>query len=81
MHTLRIDNDSPFLSESFQSICTDRDISVQRTAPYAHHQLGRMERQWRTLSEAVKAMLLEAGLDKRFWGHAFLAAVHVRNRV
>ena len=81
LHTLRIDNDTVLLSERFQSICDAHNISIQRTAPYAHHQLGRQERQWRTLSEAVKAMLLEAGLDKRFWGHAFLTAVHVRNRV
>ena len=78
---LRIDNDSVFLSEAFQNICRQERLHVQRTAPYAHHQLGRQERQWRTISEAVKAMLLDAGLDKRFWGHAFLTAVHVRNRV
>ena len=78
---LRIDNDSVFLSEAFQNICDANDIEVQRTAPYAHHQLGRQERQWRTLAEAAKAMLLDAGLDKRFWGLAFLTAVHVRNRV
>ena len=81
VHTLRIDNDSVFLSETFQNICRSENIRIQRTAPHAHHQLGRQERQWRTITEAVKAMLLEAGLDRRFWGHAFLTAVHVRNRV
>ena len=81
VHTLRIDNDSVFLSDVFQTICRTEAITIQRTAPYAHHQLGRQERQWRTITEAVKAMLLEAGLDKRFWGYAFLTAVHVRNRV
>ena len=81
VHTLRIDNDTVFLSETFQNICRNENITIQRTAPYAHHQLGRQERQWRTLTESVKAMLLEAGLDKRFWGYAFLTAVYVRNRV
>ena len=51
--TVRIDNDSVFLGREFMDICKKHSIRVERTAPYAHHQLGRMERQWRTLGEAA----------------------------
>ena len=79
--TVRIDNDSVFLSKEFIAICEENDIAIERTAPYAHHQLGRIERQWRTLAEATKALLLEANLGREFWGLAFMAVIHVRNRV
>jgi len=46
-----------------------------------HHQLGRMERHWRTLSDATVAMLDDSMLGKKFWEHAFLIAVYVRNKV
>ena len=62
-------------------ICKKHSIRVERTAPYAHHQLGRMERQWRTLGEAAQTLLNEAHLGRAFWGHAFLTVVHIRNRV
>ena len=48
--------------------------------PYAHLQLARIERQWRTLSDGAKALLLSASLPYRFWGFAFLTMIYVRNR-
>jgi hypothetical protein len=45
VRVLRIDNDSVFLGSDFRSVCQEFDIVVQRSAPYRHHQLGRMERQ------------------------------------
>ena len=79
--TVRIDNDFVFLGHEFMDICKKHSIHVERTAPYAHHQLGRMERQWRTLGEAAQTLLNEAHLGRAFWGHAFLTVVHTRNRV
>jgi hypothetical protein len=40
-----------------------------------------MERQWRTLSDTIVAILDESMLDTKLWGSAFLTAVYVRNRV
>ena len=78
---LRVDNDSVLLSKDFMPICDEFSIVLQRTAPYRHHQLARIERQWRTIAEAVVALLNDSGLATRFWGYAFLVIVYVRNRV
>ena len=37
---IRIDNDSVFLGEAFQKVCEENLILVERSAPYAHWQLG-----------------------------------------
>ena len=36
---------------------------------------------WRTISEAVTALLDDAGLARCFWGLAILTVAYVRNRV
>jgi hypothetical protein len=77
---VRIDNDSVFLSKEFSSVCLAEGIAVERTVPYAHWQLGRIERQWGTLADGAKTLLLMANLPSRFWGHAFLTMVYIRNR-
>ena len=56
-------------------------VDIQRTAPYRHHQLARIERHWRTIYDAVPALLADADLAKGFWGYAFLTVAYVRNRV
>ena len=81
VHVVRIDNDSVFLGAAFRAVCDDFGVDVQRTAPYRHHQLARIERHWRTISEAVTALLTDAGLAKSFWGLGFLTVAYVRNRV
>ena len=78
---LRIDNDSVLLGNNFRTVCLKWGITVQRTAPYSHWQLARIERQWRTLGEMAKCMVSYAQLPVPFWGYAFLAAVRIRNRV
>jgi len=77
---LRIDNDSVFLCSEFTALCESAGISVERTVPYAYWQLGRIERQWRTLTDIAKALLLYASLPDRFWGQAFLTMIYIRNR-
>ena len=62
-------------------LCVDFAIDVQRTAPHRHHQLARIERHWRTISDSITALLDDAGLAKSFWGYAFLTVAYVRNRV
>ncbi len=47
---VRIDNDSVFLNAQFTQLCQDEQIVVEMTVSYAHWQLARIERQWRTLS-------------------------------
>ena len=52
---------------------------MERTIPYAHWQLARIERQWRTLSKGAKTLLVTADLPEKFWGHALLTMVYIRN--
>ena len=78
---VRVDNDSVLLSASFRDVCNEFNVDIQRTAPYRHHQLARIERHWRTVADAVTALLTDAALAKSFWGYAFLTVSYVRNRV
>ncbi len=77
---LRIDNDTVFLSKEFTTVCASESIAIERTAPYAHWQLDKIERQWRTLVDGAKTLLFMANLPNRFWGHAFLTMVYIRSR-
>ena len=77
---VRIDNDSVFLSAKFVQVCQDENIVVERTLPYSHGQLARIERQWRTLFEGAKTLLVSADLPDKFWGHAFMTMVYILNQ-
>ena len=79
--TVRVDNDSVLLSQSFLAVCDEFGVCVDRSVPYRHHQMARIERHWRTMAEAVTALLVDSGLALRFWGFAFLTAAYVKNRV
>jgi hypothetical protein len=81
VHIIRIDNDSVFLGADFQVVCREFDIVVHQSVPYRHHQLGKMERRWRTLSDTTVVMLHDSMLGNQFRGNAFLTAVYVRNIV
>ena len=70
--TVRVDNDSVLLSKSFLVVCDEFGVCVDRSVPYRHHQMARIERHWRTMAEAVTALLENSGLALRFWGVAFL---------
>jgi len=61
-------------------VCQDEQIVVERTVPYAHWQLARIERQWRPLSEGAKTLLVTADLPDKFYGLAFLTMVYIRKR-
>ena len=60
---VRIDNDSVFQSAQFTQSCQDEQIILERTVRHAHWQLAIIERQWRTLSEGAKTLLVTAHLS------------------
>jgi transposase InsO family protein len=78
---LGVDNDVVFLGVEFQSSLDEFNIAPEVTAPYAHWQHGRIERQWGTLVPMAQSMGRHAGLPKSYWALAMAAAVHIRNRV
>ena len=43
------------------------------------HQNGPVERQYRTVADGMRAMLLGASLDVKFWPYAFKHYVRIRN--
>lgn len=77
---LRSDNGTEFISEEYQSLLRDNAIKHERSAPYSPHQNGTAERNWRTLFEMVRCMLIESGLPKELWPYAARTAAVIRNR-
>ncbi len=52
---------------------------VETTVPYTPEQNGIAERAIAVLFEMVRCMLHSAAMDLRYWGEAFLYAVHIRS--
>ena len=81
MSRVRIDNDTIFLCADFTTLCESEGIiAYERSVPYAHWKLGRLERQWRTLTDNAKTRLLDVSLPGIFWGHTFLIMIDIGNR-
>ena len=78
---LRSDNGGEFISRKFKDILTRNKIRHEFSAPYSPHQNGTAERNWRTLFEAARCMLIESRLPKHLWTYAVMAAAHIRNRM
>lgn len=55
-------------------------IKHEFSVAYTPQQNGRAEREFRTIIEAVRAMLAEADLKKTFWAEAANTAVFLTNR-
>lgn len=58
-----------------------RGIIHELSCPFTPEQNGRVEREMRTLSEAVTTVLVENDLDKKFWAEAMAYVVFTLNRV
>ena len=61
---LRSDNGSKFKSNDFQRLLCDNSIQHETSAPYSPHQNGTAERNWRTLFEMARCMVIENNLPK-----------------
>ena len=71
---LRSDNDSEYVSKSFEDFCNDRGIEHEPTIPQSLQQNGIAARMNRTLVETTQAMLL------KLWVEAVSTACYVRNQ-
>jgi hypothetical protein len=76
-----VDNDTVFLGAAFRNLLDEFNIVVEISAPYAHWQHGRIERQLETLVPMAQSMIRQAALPKSYWALAMAEAVHARNRV
>lgn len=77
---IRSDNGTEFTSKEFQTLLNKNTIKHETSAPYSPHQNGTAERQWRTLFEMARCMLIESNLPKRLWTYAVMTAAVIRNR-
>ena len=77
---LRSDNGGEYLSQELTEFFLSLGIIHQTTVPGNPQQNGAAERLNRTLMDMARSMVHGAGLPKRFWGEAIMAANYVRVR-
>ncbi|UYV72725.1 hypothetical protein LAZ67_10000411, partial [Cordylochernes scorpioides] len=77
---LRTDNALEFKSDNFVDLCKRFGIIYEFTAPYVHEQIGRIERDNRTIVEAARSMLNSRNLPGFFWAEACNTATYILNR-
>ncbi|UYV72852.1 hypothetical protein LAZ67_10000994, partial [Cordylochernes scorpioides] len=77
---LRTDNALEFKSDNFADLCKRFGIIREFTAPYVHEQIGRIERDNRTIVEAARSMLNSRNLPGYFWAEACNTATYILNR-
>ncbi|MCO5594006.1 hypothetical protein L7F22_048025 [Adiantum nelumboides] len=66
LRNLRTDNGDEYVSNAFKDNCMQEGIFHQLTVPYSPQQNGVAERKNRTLLNAVRAMILTAGMLSRY---------------
>lgn len=78
---IRTDRGGEYMSQQFATFLEKEGIQNQRTAPYNPQQNGVAERKNRTLIEMARCMLIESGMEKKFWGEAVTMANYIQNRL
>ncbi|KAF2353883.1 Integrase catalytic core [Trinorchestia longiramus] len=76
----RCDNDTEYTPKKFRSLLNKNRIKKQFSAQYSPYQNDTAERNWRSLFEMARCMLLEANLPKTLWNYAVWTAAYIRNR-
>ena len=77
---LRTDNGGEFMSYAFTTLCDEKGIRRELSAPYTPPQNGVAECMNRTIQEKVRSLLSMAGLSDAFWAEAVMTVVHLINR-
>ena len=76
----RTDNGTEYTSNAFQKFLNGCGIIHQKTAPYTSEQNGVSERLNRTIIDRVRCMLIDSGLEEKFWAEAAKTASYLLNR-
>ncbi|UYV71371.1 FHDC1 [Cordylochernes scorpioides] len=77
---IRTDNGLEFCNKEFENFLVNLGIKIERTSTYSPEQNGIAERFNRTAIEGVRAMLLDSGLQPRFWAEALNTFTYTKNR-
>lgn len=76
---IRSDRGGEYIGTKFSDFCKSKGIKQQYTTPYTPEQNGVAERRNRYLIEMVRCMLLDAKLEKCYWGEAITTAAFLQN--
>ena len=77
---IRTDNGGEYLAQQFEAITIENQIKLEHSSPHSPHQNGTAERNWRTLFDMGRTLLIESKLPKIFWTYAIMASAFIRNR-
>jgi len=70
-------NGSEFVNSTMDQFCQCNGIIHETTVPYLPQQNGLAERAIAIFFEIVRCMIHTASVDLRYWGEAFMYAVHI----
>lgn len=77
---VRTDNGTEFTGREFQALLNKKSIRHKSSAPYSPHQNGTTERNWQTLFDIARCMIIESNLPKELWTYAVMTAAVICNR-
>jgi len=78
---VRVDGALELTAGKMGTHLASRGIAIQKTAPYAHPQAGKIECYVRTIEEGGQTLLADSGLSMSFWCDAVLTSQYLRNRL
>jgi len=78
---VRSDNAGELTMSTARDIMTNNNIQLETTTPYLHRASGLIERSIQSLCQIARCLLLQAGLDARFWLDSLTYASYISNRL
>ncbi|CAM8915811.1 unnamed protein product [Rhodiola kirilowii] len=79
--TLRTDNGGEFFSDKLVQFLKNHGCIHQSSCSYTPQQNGVVERKHKHLLEMARALMIQSGLPKSFWGDSVLTATYIINRL
>ena len=76
--TLHVDNGGEYCNEDFR--VSQREITLETTAPSTPEQNARAEHDMRTIVESARSMLYAKDIPLYLWAEAVNTAVYILNR-
>jgi hypothetical protein len=76
---MRSDNGREFVNKQMNEFCQINGILHKTTVPFKPQQNGIAERAIAILFKMVRSMIHASKIDKRYWGEAFMYAVHIQS--
>lgn len=77
---IRSDNERSIMKGAFRNAMDVMGVEMQPTIKYEHEQNGKAERSNRLLLEKSRSILIESGLEKKYWPYALMTATYAANR-